>query len=153
MFNYRVNKPAFRYLLEVLTQIQPAKKQFAVAPVVKLCGCLRFFAEGGYQTGVGKDFDVSLAQSTFSVVLTEVVNIFETHLCPKWINVPTTKEEKKKIARGFYVKHNIPGVIGCIDGTHVQIIAPSENKHLYYNRKGKFSLNVMLVSILSQDLH
>ncbi|XP_017474547.1 PREDICTED: putative nuclease HARBI1 isoform X1 [Rhagoletis zephyria] len=28
---------------------------------------------------------------------------------------------------------------------HVRIIAASQNKHLYYNRKGKYSLNVMLV--------
>ncbi|XP_067642467.1 putative nuclease HARBI1 [Eurosta solidaginis] len=42
-------------------------------------------------------------------------------------------------------KHGIPSVIGCIDGTHVRIIAPAENKHLYYNRKGYYSLNVMLM--------
>lgn len=140
-------------MLEVLTtHTQPPKKQFAVPTVVKLSGCLRFFAEGGYQTGVGKDYDVSLAQSTFSMVLTEVVNIFENHLCPMWINVPKSPDEKKKIALAFYAKHKIPGVIGCIDGTHVQIIAPADNKHLFFNRKGKFSLNVTLVSFLSQDL-
>ncbi|XP_037957662.1 putative nuclease HARBI1 [Teleopsis dalmanni] len=140
---YRVNKPAFIYLLE---ELQPAKKQFAVAPIVKLSACLRFFAEGAYQTGVGKDHDVALTQPTFSKVLSEVLNIFETHLCPKWIRVPKTSEEKRKIAAAFYVKHNIPGVIGCIDRTHVRIIAPKENKHIYYNRKGYYSLNVMLVS-------
>lgn len=106
---------------------------------------MRFFAEGGYQTGIGKDSDVNLAQSTFSMVLKEVLNVFEAHLCPVWINVAKTAAEKRQIALAFYKKYNIPGVMGCIDGTHVQIIAPSINKHLYYNRKGKFSLNVMLV--------
>lgn len=59
---------------------QPNKRQSGVSPIVKLSGCLRFFAEGGYQTGVGNDFEVSLAQPTFSKVLNEVVDIFEMHL-------------------------------------------------------------------------
>lgn len=144
---YRVNKPAFKYLLEVLTShVQPTKKIFAIPPIVKLNTTLRFFAEGGYQTGIGKDCDVSQAQSSVSKVLTEVVNIFEIHLCPKWIKFCKSSEEKRKIALAFYLQHGIPGVIGCVDGTHVHIIAPSNNKHHYYNRKGKFSLNVMLVS-------
>lgn len=29
------------------------------------------------------------------------------------------------------MKHGIAGVVGCIDGTHVNIIAPAENKHLF----------------------
>lgn len=144
-----MNKPAFNYLLRVLTlHAEQAKKTFAVPPIVKLSGCLRFLAEGGYQTGIGKDCDVSLAQSTFSKVLAEVLEVFETNLCHVWIQMPRTMEEKRKIVRAFYIKHGIPGVVGCIDGTHVQIIAPAENKHLFYNRKGKYSLNVMLVNII-----
>ncbi|XP_054746643.1 putative nuclease HARBI1 [Anastrepha obliqua] len=62
-----------------------------------------------------------------------------------WIQFPVTAEEKSKIATAFYIKHKIPSVVGCVDGTNVKIIAPSENSHLYYNRKGYYSLNVMLV--------
>ncbi|XP_054741540.1 putative nuclease HARBI1 [Anastrepha obliqua] len=143
---FRLNKPAFEYLLKVVTtHTQPARKQFAVTPVVKLSACLRFFAEGGYQTGVGKDHDVGLAQSSFCKALADVLFIFEQYLCPRWIQFPVTAEEKSKIATAFYTKHKIPSVVGCVDGTHVKIIAPSENSHLYYNRKGYYSLNVMLV--------
>lgn len=109
---------------------------------------MRFFAEGGYQTGVGKDSDVALAQPTVSKFLAEVVRIFEAQLCPVWIKMPTTTEEKRKIALAFYTKYKIPGVIGCVDGTHIQIIAPSKNKHLFYNRKGNYSMNAMLVNVL-----
>ncbi|XP_054745868.1 putative nuclease HARBI1 [Anastrepha obliqua] len=119
-------------------------KQIAVTPVVKLSACLRFFAEGGYHTGVGKDHDVGLAQSSFCKALADVLFIFEQYLCPRWIQFPETAEEKSKIAIAFYIKHKIPSVVGCVDGTHVEIIALSENSHLYYNRKGYYSLNVML---------
>ncbi|XP_054729752.1 putative nuclease HARBI1 [Anastrepha obliqua] len=40
-----------------------------------------------------------------------------------------------------YMQHKIPSVVGCVDGTHVKVIAPSENSH----RKSYYSLNVMLV--------
>jgi len=45
----------------------------------------------------------------------------------------------------------MPGIIGAIDGTHVEIIAPPNNNvdppFIFLNRKGKHSINVMLVSI------
>lgn len=130
----------------LIANTEAPKKAFAISPIAKLSGFLRFLAEGGYQTGVGKDCDVSLAQSSFSKLLTEVLNVFERHLCPQWIKVSESEEDNRNIARAFYIKHGIPGVVGCIDGTHVRIIAPAQNAHLYYNRKGNYSLNVMLVS-------
>ncbi|XP_017480440.1 PREDICTED: uncharacterized protein LOC108369768 isoform X3 [Rhagoletis zephyria] len=43
---HRVNKAAFRYLLDVLTaHTLPAKKPFAISPLIKLDATLRFFAE------------------------------------------------------------------------------------------------------------
>lgn len=52
----------------------------------------------------------------------------------------------------FYTKHNFPGVIGCIDCTHIAIHSPSVDdpefhEHLYVNRKNYHSINVQLVSI------
>ena len=65
---------------------------------------------------------------------------------PEWITYPT-EEENKICAQTFYEKYRIPGVLGCIDGTHILLVAPKEAKHLYCNRKGRFSLNVTLVSM------
>ncbi|PSN42157.1 putative nuclease HARBI1, partial [Blattella germanica] len=38
-----------------------------------------------------------------------------------------------------------PGVIGCIDGTHIQIPAPKNNRGSYYNRKGFHSILLQVV--------
>ncbi|XP_036341308.1 putative nuclease HARBI1 [Rhagoletis pomonella] len=57
-----------------------------------------------------------------------------------------SEEEKRETKCYFFGRSGIPGVIGCIDGTHIKIVSPKkEHQHLYYNRKGFFSLNAMIV--------
>ncbi|KAJ8964904.1 hypothetical protein NQ314_004543 [Rhamnusium bicolor] len=50
----------------------------------------------------------------------------------------------------FFEQYNIPGIVGCIDCTHVAIFPPKIEdmeypEHLYVNRKGYHSINVQLV--------
>nr|XP_039269133.1 putative nuclease HARBI1 [Styela clava] len=45
----------------------------------------------------------------------------------------------------FYNISKFPNVIGAIDGTHVPIIAPAANEHLYICRKNFHSLNVQAI--------
>ncbi|KAL4703688.1 hypothetical protein ACJJTC_005252 [Scirpophaga incertulas] len=56
----------------------------------------------------------------------------------------------------FYEKFKIPSTVGCIDGTHVAIVKPSQNEERFYNRKGYHSRNVLIIcdadlNILSVD--
>ncbi|XP_046544627.1 putative nuclease HARBI1 [Haliotis rubra] len=39
----------------------------------------------------------------------------------------------------------IPNVLGCVDGTFIRLMAPSENEADYLNRKGFHSLNVQMI--------
>ncbi|XP_065356305.1 putative nuclease HARBI1 [Calliphora vicina] len=143
--HYRVNKAAFTYILDTLTNFLPAaKKSFGIPPIIKLSACLRFFAEGGYQKGVGRDYEVGMAQSTISEVLSKVLDVLEQSLCDQWITYPS-EDEKRVTSQEFYRKFGIPGIVGCIDGTHINIVAPNKNNHLYYNRKGNYSLNATLI--------
>lgn len=86
--------------------------------------------------GTGQDFQLAIAQPTFSKILTETLLVMEQVLCPKWISLRMTENEKRDAKIYFYEKSAIPGVIMCVDGTHVKIIPPCEQKNLYYNRKG-----------------
>lgn len=48
----------------------------------------------------------------------------------------------------FYQKFGFPGVVGCVDCTHVAIVAPNNidnNEHVYVNRKQYHSINVQLI--------
>lgn len=96
---------------------------------------------------MGRDLTIAMAQPTVSVILKEVLDILETRICPQWIKFNTNGREVADCKLWFMAKHQLAGVVGCIDGTHVKIISPAESqKHLYYNRKGYYSLNVMIVS-------
>uniref|UniRef100_A0A671N003 DDE Tnp4 domain-containing protein n=1 Tax=Sinocyclocheilus anshuiensis TaxID=1608454 RepID=A0A671N003_9TELE len=58
----------------------------------------------------------------------------QIHVC-----LPTQEEDK------FRRDYGIPGIFGCIDGTHVRIQVPSKNECLFVNRKGFHSINVQVV--------
>ena len=48
----------------------------------------------------------------------------------------------KPIKNEFYLRGGFPCVIGCVDGTHVRLQAPSKHENNYVNRKGFHSINV-----------
>lgn len=96
---------------------------------------------------VGNDFNIGMAQPTVSVILSELLSILERHICPKWIQFNYTQEEERRAKIYFFEKSRIPNVVGAIDGTHIKIIGPNKDlQHVYYNRKGYYSINAMLVS-------
>lgn len=120
----------------------------AIPPHLKLASCLRFLAEGSYQRGVGNDFMACFAQSTVSLALSECLNALEESICPEWIQLKMTEAEEISAKSYFFSKYAIPGIVGCVDGTHVKIAAPVNERHLFYNRKGFYSINAMVVSSL-----
>uniref|UniRef100_A0A0A1WVH7 Putative nuclease HARBI1 n=1 Tax=Zeugodacus cucurbitae TaxID=28588 RepID=A0A0A1WVH7_ZEUCU len=144
--NFRVNKRAFTYILREYENVcGNDKRQGSLSPKLKLAACLRFFATGNYQHCIGKDFNINVAQSTFCGILEEVLNCLEYRLCSRWISNYMTDSEELESKTFFFVKSKIPGVTMAVDGTHIKIMAPKGDKHLYYNRKGFSSLNVMIV--------
>ncbi|XP_058126548.1 putative nuclease HARBI1 [Anopheles ziemanni] len=143
--NFRVSRYVFREILdEIGDEISPTYRN-GITAIQKLAATLRFLAEGTYQHGVGKDFFVPMAQSTFSVVLSQTLDAIERKLCAKWIRLNMTIREKEDANAFFFSKSGIPGVVMCVDGTHIRIMKPRTNQHLYYNRKGYFSINALMI--------
>lgn len=117
-----------------------------IPTTLKLATTLRFLAQGSYQLSVGNDFNLGLSQSSVSLILEETLNVLQNVICPQFIKFEMTDEEKMESKLYFFEKTGFPGVIGCIDGTHIKILAPpKEDQSVYYNRKGYFSLNAMIV--------
>ncbi|XP_070377277.1 putative nuclease HARBI1 isoform X2 [Dermacentor albipictus] len=96
------------------------------------------------QTVVGDLVNVS--QPSVSRSIWEVTQAICVGLFRKYVRLPTSAEAKSVKTR-FYNIAGFPGVTGCIDCTHVQIISPGgDNAEVYRNRKGVFSINVQAVT-------
>lgn len=142
-----LSKDAFSYVLEQITpELSTNIRTTSVPPILKLASSLRFLAEGSYQTSAGNDFNIGLAQQTVSKVFAEVLNAAEKVLRPIWISLTMTDMEKSDSKRFFYNTYGFPGVVGAIDGSHIQMMRPTTNEHVFFNRKLQHSVNAMVVS-------
>uniref|UniRef100_UPI0037E7A495 putative nuclease HARBI1 n=1 Tax=Semicossyphus pulcher TaxID=241346 RepID=UPI0037E7A495 len=104
-----------------------------------LCVAFCFFANGSFLHNVGDAEHLSKAIVCRAVrkvylALKRFLHIFVKFPSHKG----AMKEELHRIA-GF------PNVIGCVDGTHIPIRAPSENEGDYVNRKSIHSINVQII--------
>lgn len=87
----------------------------------------------GLQFGLGK--------STAKVICQE----FEEALCQRkeqFIQFPYTEDEVQEAMDEFEQEYKFPQIVGAIDGCHIEINAPPENKEDYYNRKQYYSINL-----------
>lgn len=114
--------------------------------VSQLAATLRFLAEGSYQRSVGNDSTISLGRSTVSVLLSRVLKVLLKYVSPQWIKLRMDENEKRRSGNYFFNKNKVPCIVGCIDGTHIKIIKPTIDEHLYFNRKGYFSMKFEIVS-------
>lgn len=103
---------------------------------------LRFYATGTFQSVVGELFGVD--QSPASRTINRITKALVQQM-PKYVKLPN-QQEADVIKTKFNGKAGFPNVIGCIDGTHVRILALSENEHEYINRKNFHSINVQVTT-------
>ncbi|XP_065938425.1 putative nuclease HARBI1 [Magallana gigas] len=59
--------------------------------------------------------------------------------------VSVVDDEARKTKQEFIKITGFPNTLGCIDGTFIRILAPTENEPDFVNRKGFHSLNVQMV--------
>ena len=60
----------------------------------------------------------------------------------QYIKMSTDQVELNTNMQGFHNIADFPNDVGAIDGTHIRIKNPSEDVHLYVNRKNYHSVNV-----------
>ena len=87
----------------------------------------------GLQFGLGK--------STAKVICQE----FEEALCRKeelFIWFPYSEDEVQEAMDTFEEEYKFPQIVGAIEGCHIEINAPPENKEDYFNRKQYYSINL-----------
>ncbi|XP_049294482.1 putative nuclease HARBI1 [Anopheles funestus] len=142
--NFRISKSIFMDLLDGLDSSVESLRAHGISKKEKLAACLTFFAFGRYQHGVGKDFHIAMAQTTFSKVLRGTLKPFHT-LNADWICLSMTQEDRAAAKNYFNSKTGIQDVVMCVDGTHIKIKKPVIRPLLYLNKKSFYSINVMIV--------
>jgi len=79
-----------------------------------------------------------IAKSTASITMRNFSIAIKKHL--KLLVIPKlTRNKIKEITIGFECLHEIPYILGAIDGNHVPIIAPKGDPKSYYYQKGLYS--------------
>lgn len=106
---------------------------------LKMLVTLRYLATGNFLLTIADCIDI--AKSSACRAVGEVVQLI-AYLAPDYIQFPSP-EEAHHLAEKFHDVGGMPGVIGCVDGTHIPIQRPGgENAEDYRCNKGFFSLNV-----------
>ncbi|XP_058122818.1 putative nuclease HARBI1 [Anopheles ziemanni] len=142
--NFRISKDIFMDIVSLIGPHIAAQTDYGLTEEQKLAACLRYFGEGRYQHGTGKDFHVAMAQSTFSKVLRDVLPPMQS-LLGDWIKLIMTEEERIEAKEYFFQKSGLPDVVMCVDGTHIKIKKPKLRPLQYMNRKKFYSINAMIV--------
>nr|CAI5829502.1 unnamed protein product [Callosobruchus analis]CAI5831382.1 unnamed protein product [Callosobruchus analis] len=156
---YRLTKPMTENLIDILTPHIPAPTTISGLSVArKVLLALRFFASGSYQNDIGKNLNHAVSQSVVSKVITEVSDSLNlTDIMNQYIHMPRSIEECQAMRRRFFETQSFPGVLGCIDCTHVAIYPPQRDDPVYpevayVNRKGYHSINVQLICDADQKI-
>lgn len=118
-----------------------SKRSHALCPLDQVLIALRFYASGSFLQVIGDTFGVDKA--TVSRVVFSVTQALITHR-DEFIKWPSN-EELQEVKNAFFQRGGFPGVIGCIDGSHIRIQAPHEYEKSYVNRKNYHSINVQAI--------
>ncbi|XP_050962368.1 putative nuclease HARBI1 [Labeo rohita] len=90
--------------------------------------------------------DLGLSQSSVSRVITQTLTaLSQPNIVTQFVSFPLDARTLHTHKRAFMDIAGFPGVVGVIDGTHVRIIAPSEDEAVFVNRKNFHSINVQIV--------
>nr|XP_014091779.1 putative nuclease HARBI1 [Bactrocera oleae] len=143
---FRVSKEVFKnILLEIAPKMEKRFRCTSIPEMTKLACFFRALA-GKYQMNVGTNSYTCVSQGTTSKIVGECLEIFEDSFCGKWITLEMTAKEESETKQAFYRNTKLPGIIGCVDCTHIPIKRPTiEVRHLYQNKSGSFSINTLMI--------
>ena len=141
---YRFGREGLQFIIDLLSdEIAPATRSHSLSAKMKVLVTLRFLASGSFLEVVGDTF-LSFDKSTVSRVVHQITQALANKV-NDFIKFPSTRNEPDEVKRGLFRIGGFPCAVGCVDGTHVRIKAPSLSEPDYVNRKGFHSINVQAI--------
>lgn len=142
---FRTDKETARYLINRIQERLHPSRSDGLSPQMKVLITLRFLGFGSYQRIVGQGFYVSVSQPTVSRCIRYVTRAVYDEFLNETIKFPSSVEEREEVENRFRGPTGFPGVLGCIDCTHVGIVTPHVQEDVYKNHHGFYSLNVQMI--------
>ena len=141
---YRLSRPLILQLYDdIRVDIEPqTRRSHAIPGILQLFSALRFYATGTFQAVIGDS--VGVHKCSVCRIVTRVTDAI-CRLKNRYIRFPRTAADIATTKQTFHDIAHFPQVIGAVDGTLIPIKRPKINEHLYINRKGVHSLNVLAV--------
>ncbi|KAK9679340.1 DDE superfamily endonuclease [Popillia japonica] len=149
---FRLTKQLARNLIELVRPyVRDSTRESSISVETKVLVTLNFLGTGCYQLPIGTNEHLSVSQSSVSRCIHEILDtlnhpeVFNQH-----VKYPHNLQELADLRQQFYAMYGMPGIIGCIDCTHVAIVPPPRNdernpEHIYVNRKNYHSINNQLI--------
>ena len=143
------SKNGVKFLVDLAAPVLASSERNNVVfltPIQKICIFLDFLRTNSFHRTIGTQSHNRISQSTCCKVVNAVSQIF-ANLQPEFVKWPTV-EESSHISTEFFQKTGMPFVQGLIDGTHIEILKPVKTNppaESYFNRKGYYSLNCLMV--------
>ncbi|XP_045106165.1 putative nuclease HARBI1 [Portunus trituberculatus] len=136
--HFRMKRETFERLQELLAPHLPSRQ---VTPEKKLLASLWLLGNKESFRGVADRFNFN--KGFLHGIFFEVCSALEA-VQVQFLSWPT-RPEQNDIAERFLQKTGFPGIVGCIDGSHIPIPGPSHNRAGYINRKGFPSIQLQAV--------
>ena len=145
--NFRSEEASF---FDVVSHLRPyispnpnSPNRRALCADKKVAITLCFLKDCGTLSMTANSFGI--ASNTASAVINEVCNAIVLYVGPKYLHLPKTNQEMKEKITEFETKFGMTQAFGCIGGTHISTVCPSEHYHDYFCYKQFHSLNVQAV--------
>jgi len=146
---FRMSRLSFHRLHVILLPYitrQNTRFRQAVPSQRRLAIFLYHITLGACYTAVSNQF--GHGKSTISNIVGQVAEAIYKHMTKRYVRFPSPEEAK--LSMDFWNENNhVPGVVGCINGTHIPILRPCQNGNVYFNRKSQYSINVQGIYCLS----
>ena len=127
--NFRFDKAGIEYLAELLKDdLSPAicQRGLPIKPQIAIMATLSYLGSNAFQIKIGNTLGISQASvspcvKTVTAALAKKIDDF--------VQFPTTDEARRCCQAGFYELAQFPGVVSCVDGTHVKVTKPLSDEH------------------------
>lgn len=124
--------------VEPYITLQDTRYRKAISSRVRLLAFLYHIALGASYQVVSCQF--GLGYSTVNKIVREVTRAILQHMWSVYIHRPNVQQARHSMWQ-WERDTGIPGIVGALDGTHIQIKRPG-NRDVYFNRKLFYSINV-----------